>query len=47
MDAALRAPADAPDAGTWAALALAETLRRPLITKDPDIRSRKIPVLQA
>ena len=47
MDAALRAPTDTPDLDTWAALALAETLGIPLVTKDPDIRSRKVPVLQS
>jgi hypothetical protein len=47
MDAALRAPADASDVDTWAALALAETLGIPLVTKHPDIRSRKVAVLHA
>ena len=47
MDAALRAPAENGDVDTWAALALAEMLGIPLVTKHPEIRSRKIPVLHS
>ena len=47
MDAALRATPDGIDIDTWAALGLAEMLGVPLITKQPDIRSRKIPVLHS
>jgi len=44
---ALRAPAENAEADTWAALALAEMLGIPLVTKHPEIRSRKIPVLHS
>ena len=47
MDAALRAPAESGDVDTWAALALAEMLGMPLVTKQDDIASRKIPVLHS
>ena len=47
MDAALRAPTEAADVDTCAALALAERLGIPLVTKHPEIRSRKIPVLHS
>jgi hypothetical protein len=47
MDAALRAPAESSDVDTWAALALAEMLGIPLVTKHPEIASRKIPVLHS
>lgn len=43
LDAALRAP-DGP-VDSWAALALAEALRVPLVTRNADVRSREIPVL--
>ena len=47
MDAALRAPAESGDDDTWAALALAEMLGIPLVTKHAEIASRKIPVLHS
>ena len=47
MDAALRAPAENGDVDTWAALALAEMLGIPLVTKHADVGSRKIPVLHS
>jgi hypothetical protein len=47
MDAALRAPAETGDVDTWAALALAEMLGIPLVTKHAEIASRKIPVLHS
>jgi hypothetical protein len=47
MDAVLRAPAETADVDTWAALALAEMLGIPLVTKHAEIRSRKIPVLHS
>jgi hypothetical protein len=47
MDAALRAPAENGDVDTWAALALAEILGIPLVTKHAEIASRKIPVLHS
>jgi hypothetical protein len=47
MDAALRAPAESGDVDSWGALALAETLGIPLVTKHAEIASRKIPVLHS
>jgi hypothetical protein len=47
MDAALRAPVESGDVDTWAALALAEMLGIPLVTKHAEIASRKIPVLHS
>jgi hypothetical protein len=47
MDAALRAPSESGDVDTWAALALAEMLGIPLVTKHAEIASRKIPVLHS
>jgi len=47
MDTALRAPAERGDVDTWAALALAEMLGIPLVTKHAGIGSRKIPVLHS
>jgi hypothetical protein len=44
IDVALRTPAgDLPDA--WASLLLAEALEIPLVTKNAEVRSRKVPVL--
>ncbi len=44
MDAALRTPSGStPD--SWAALALAETLGVPLVTRNDEVRSGKVPVL--
>lgn len=47
MDAALLAPSEAGDVDSWAALALAETLGIPLVTKNGDLRSGKVPVLHS
>jgi hypothetical protein len=47
IDAVLRAPAETADVDTWSALALAEMLGIPLVTKHPEIGSRKIPVLHS
>jgi len=47
IDAVLRAPAETADVDTWAALALAETLGIPLVTKHAEIGSKKIPVLHS
>ena len=45
MDAATRAPSGELD--SWAALALAEMLQVPLVTRNDDIRSRVVPILQS
>lgn len=47
MDAALTAPVEAGDVDSWAALALAETLGIPLVTKNAEVGSRKVPVLRS
>jgi hypothetical protein len=47
IDAALRAPAESADVETWAALALAEMLGIPLVTKHADVACRRIPVLHS
>jgi hypothetical protein len=47
IDAALRAPSESGDVDAWAALALAEMLGIPLVTKHAEIASRKIPVLHS
>jgi len=47
MDAALLASPESGDTDSWAALALAETLGIPLVTKNDDLRSGKIPVLRS
>jgi hypothetical protein len=47
IDAVLRAPAETADVDTWAALALAEMLSIPLVTKHAEIGSKKIPVLHS
>lgn len=45
LGAALRAPDGETD--SWAALALAETLDVPLVTRNDEIRSRAVPVLRS
>ena len=45
LDAALRAPAG--EADSWAALALAEMLQVPFVTRNDEIRSRAVPVLRS
>lgn len=46
MDAVLRTPAGAlPD--SWAALALAEAMGIPLVTRNDEIRSRTVPILHS
>jgi hypothetical protein len=47
MNVVLRAPAETTDVDTWAALALAEMLGIPHVTKHPEIGSRKVPVLHS
>lgn len=47
MDAALLAPPQAGEVDSWAALALAETLGIPLVTKNGELRSAKVPVLRS
>jgi hypothetical protein len=47
LDAALHAPADSAGVDSWAALALAETLRVPLVTKNDEVRSRTVAVLHS
>jgi hypothetical protein len=46
MDAALLAP-EAGEVDSWAALALAETLGIPLVTKNGELQSAKVPVLRS
>ena len=45
LDVALGAPAG--EADSWAALALAEMLLVPLVTRNDEIRSRAVPVLRS
>ena len=45
LDAALRAPTG--EADSWAALALAEMLQVPFVTRNDEIRSRAVPVLRS
>lgn len=47
MDAALLAAPEAGEVDSWAALALAETLGIPLVTKNGELRSGKVPVLRS
>lgn len=46
MDAVLRTPPGAPP-DSWAALALAEAMGVPVVTKNDEVRSRLVPVLHA
>jgi hypothetical protein len=47
LDAVLRTPPGAPDIDSWAALALAEVLGIPIVTKNDEITSRHVPVLRS
>lgn len=46
MDAVLRTPS-AASSDSWAALALAEAMAVPIVTKNDELRSRAVPVLRA